>query len=129
RPSTRSGCRRRGASSSASPTTTSCSRAATGSSASWTWKGGSRSIQRSRCRSAGDSLIARFASRLARVALGTLLAAGPAWAGFEDGRRAYDRADYPAAYREWLPLAEGGAPSAPLIAGFMLQSVDALTPQ
>ena len=45
---------------------------------------------------------------LMAVLLGTLLAAGPAWAGFEDGRRAYDQADYPAAYREWLPLAELG---------------------
>jgi hypothetical protein len=34
--------------------------------------------------------------------------AGPAWADFEDGLRAYQQGDYAAAYREWLALAPSG---------------------
>ncbi|MGH7396297.1 MAG: tetratricopeptide repeat protein, partial [Candidatus Rokuibacteriota bacterium] len=43
----------------------------------------------------------------------------PAWAGFEDGRRAYDRGDWASAYREWLPLAERGEAAAQFLVGFL----------
>ncbi len=42
------------------------------------------------------------------VALLAVPLASPAWADFQDGQRAYQRGDYAAAYREWLPLAEHG---------------------
>src|SRR5262245_32152890 len=37
-----------------------------------------------------------------------LVAAGPAFAGFEEGAAAYQRGDYAAAFAEWQPLAEAG---------------------
>jgi len=48
-----------------------------------------------------------------------LLTAAAAHAAFEDGRRAYERADYTTAYREWRPLAEGGDAAAQFLVGFM----------
>lgn len=36
----------------------------------------------------------------------------PAWAGIEEGYDAYERGDYAAAFREWLPLAEAGSAQA-----------------
>ena len=36
----------------------------------------------------------------------------PSWAGFEEGRAAYERVDHPTAFEEWLPLAEQGMPEA-----------------
>lgn len=42
------------------------------------------------------------------AALLAVLSASPAGADYQDGWRAYQRGDYAAAYREWLPLAEHG---------------------
>lgn len=49
--------------------------------------------------------------------LGT--AAVPAWAGFIEGQAAYERGDYTAAMREWLPLAENGDIDAQYSLGLM----------
>jgi len=49
----------------------------------------------------------RPARGLAALVIGLALAA-PAWAGFDDGARAYGRGDYAAAFRQWKPLAEQG---------------------
>ncbi len=38
----------------------------------------------------------------------TLGLTAPAWAGFEEGKAAYNRGDYATALREWRPLAEQG---------------------
>jgi hypothetical protein len=49
-----------------------------------------------------------------RLVLATALFLGlgqTAWAGFETGVKAYQRDDYPTAYREWKPLAEKGDPA------------------
>jgi len=54
---------------------------------------------------------------LATVAILTL--ASDAHSGMEEGRAAFARKDYPAALREWLPLAEQGQPEAQLNIGFM----------
>ena len=67
-------------------------------------------------------------ARLSRAALWILLTAGPAGAGFEEGRRAYDRADYPVAYREWLALAERGDAAAQFLVGFMHERGQSVPP-
>lgn len=41
----------------------------------------------------------------------------PAWAGFEDGLRAYENKDYTTALREWQPLAEKGNAAAQYMLG------------
>src|SRR5262249_44565701 len=65
---------------------------------------------------------------LAAFLLGLLaFASGCSTARFE-GWRAYERGDYPGAYREWRPLAEDGDPSAQYLVGLMFdegQGVDA----
>ena len=43
----------------------------------------------------------------------------PAWAGFDEGRAAYDRGDYETALREWRPLAEQGDANMQAILGAM----------
>jgi TPR repeat protein len=42
------------------------------------------------------------------AALLLLLLSGTGWAGWEEGLTAYKDRDYSTAFREWLPLAEGG---------------------
>ncbi|HKW92287.1 MAG TPA: tetratricopeptide repeat protein, partial [Methylomirabilota bacterium] len=89
-------------------------------------------MRRSRCRCAGSRL-STGAGRLRlallpRVALLSLLLVGPAWAGFDDARRAYSRGDYAAAYREWRALAEGGDPAAQFMVGFMHERGQSVVP-
>ncbi len=57
--------------------------------------------------------------RAALAALWILLLAGPSSAGFEEGVAAYERGDYAAALREFMPLAEGGHPLAQAYLGDM----------
>jgi TPR repeat protein len=45
----------------------------------------------------------------------------PAMAGFRDGVTAFKLGNYERAYQEWLPLAEGGDPSAAFNLGFMYE--------
>ena len=45
----------------------------------------------------------------------------PAWAGIEEGYDAYERGDYAAAFREWLPLAEAGGAEAQFNIAVMFQ--------
>jgi TPR repeat protein len=47
-------------------------------------------------------------TRFVLALLSTLILAGPAWAGFDEGMAAAGRRDYVAAAEEWLPLAEQG---------------------
>ena len=54
------------------------------------------------------------------VMLITVLAM-PAWAGVEEGYDAYERGDYVAAFREWLPLAEAGSAEAQFNIGVLFQ--------
>ena len=51
------------------------------------------------------------------MALLLWLSAMPGWAGFEEGVRAYKSGDYPAAIREWLPLAQQGDARAQFLLG------------
>ncbi len=45
----------------------------------------------------------------------------PAWAGIGEGYDAYERGDYVAAFREWLPLAEAGSAEAQFNVGVLFQ--------
>ena len=45
----------------------------------------------------------------------------PAWAGIGEGYDAYERGDYAAAFREWLPLAEAGSAEAQFNIAVMFQ--------
>ena len=57
-----------------------------------------------------------------RLTLALIFAFGfapPAWADFQAGIDAYERGDYAAAYREWLPLAEEGGAEAQFNLGIM----------
>ncbi len=49
----------------------------------------------------------------------TLGLTAPAWAGFDEGTAAYDRADYATALREWRPLAVQGVADAQYNLGVM----------
>ena len=62
--------------------------------------------------------------RLAAAALCLLcIAAAPAaWAGYEEGLKAFDNGDFAAAYREWLPLAEAGDPRAQHGVGLLFET-------
>ena len=60
-----------------------------------------------------------------RVILSALFVAAlaaPAWAGFAEGRAAYDAGDYTTALLEWLPLARAGNPAAQYGVGTMYES-------
>ena len=48
-----------------------------------------------------------------------VLAFGNAWAGWDEGKAAYDRGDYATAMRQWRPLAEQGNADAQFYLGFM----------
>src|SRR5262245_51719027 len=54
---------------------------------------------------------------LVGLALLFWLSAGPGWAGFEEGVRAYKSGDYATALREWLPLAQQGDAGAQFLIG------------
>ncbi len=65
-------------------------------------------------------------AKLAGLALIVALCVGfmlgltaPAWAGFEEGKAAYNRGDYATALREWRPLAKQGDAEAQFFLGFM----------
>ncbi len=49
----------------------------------------------------------------------TLGLTAPAWAGFEEGKAAYNRGDYATALREWRPLAKQGDAEAQFFLGAM----------
>jgi TPR repeat protein len=51
--------------------------------------------------------------------LALIVLAIPAWAGFEEGKRAAMRGDYEAAYAEWRPLAEKGHADSQFLLGLM----------
>ncbi len=59
--------------------------------------------------------------RLAIAAALMATLAAPAWAGIEEGYDAYERGDYAAAFREWLPLAEAGSAEAQFNIAVMFQ--------
>ncbi len=82
-----------------------------------TWKAGSRSIPRSRCRCAGSKRPAARPSRWPRSR--SCWGRRPPTRRSRTASRAYDRADYATAYREWRPLAEGGNAAAQFLVGFM----------
>lgn len=48
-----------------------------------------------------------------------IVLAGPAWADYEAGLKAYNKGDYVTALKEWRPLAEQGHPSAQVHLGLM----------
>ncbi len=65
-------------------------------------------------------------AKLAGLALIVALCVGftmgltaPAWAGFEEGKAAYNRGDYATALREWRPLAKQGDAEAQFVLGAM----------
>ncbi len=62
----------------------------------------------------------RFVAALSAWLLWTVAACAPA-ADFEAGVDAYNRGDYAAAYREFLPLAEQGHAAAQFFLGFMYE--------
>ncbi len=55
----------------------------------------------------------------AAVALLIIVTASQAWADFQAGLEAYQRGDYAAALKEWVPLAEQGAAEAQFMVGVM----------
>ena len=57
--------------------------------------------------------------RLALIAVLLVILVGPAWAGYDEGRAAYERGDYAKALKEFRPLAEQGDTSAQHILGLM----------
>ncbi len=57
--------------------------------------------------------------RLILSALFAAALAAPAWAGYAEGRAAYDAGDYTTALLEWRPLAEAGDPAAQYGVGVM----------
>ncbi len=50
-----------------------------------------------------------------------LLTASPPYADLSEGQRAYERGDYPAAYREWYALADSGSAAAQFLIGLMYE--------
>jgi TPR repeat protein len=52
------------------------------------------------------ALMKRIVTRAIIVAVVAAFAASPAWAGFDEGKAAFDEGDYAAAMAEWMPLAE-----------------------
>ena len=57
--------------------------------------------------------------RIALAAVLLVMLVGPARAGFDEGRAAYERGDYATALKEFRPLAEQGLAKAQAILGFM----------
>ena len=57
--------------------------------------------------------------RLALIAVSMVAFAGPACADFAAGETAFDRGDFAAAHKEWLPLAEQGDAEAQKKLGYL----------